>query len=309
MPLVQNVYRDQLLTNVSVKYTNPHFVADLIAPTLEVPKRSGYFFQYNKENLRAPTNDRRTGFAATNIVEHDLTQVPYGPLSERGLKEGITPDDLLMFSDPLDPRTDAAENVTEKMLLRREIDLFTDMSNTSIVTQNATLSGTGQWSDYVNSDPLVAIQGYISTMKKVSAGIIPNTLALSQPTWDQLKNHPKVIARLVYTTSDATDPSRFGALVGIPNVIIADSVQNTASEGLTDSLAYIWGKHAWLMYVAPTPGIKKLSAFYHLALKGARGVYRWMDNDPPIEWVAVRDYYDRKLMAAEAVYFIQNAVA
>lgn len=308
MALPNNIYRDQLLTNVSVKYTNSHFIADQIAPTLDVPKRSGYYFQYNKENLRAPVNDRRTGYSATNIVDHDLIQVPYGPLSERGLKEGITPDEFLMYTDPLDPRTDAAENVTEKMLLRREIDLFTDMTNTSIVTQFATLSGTSQWSDYTNSDPLVAIQSYISIMKRVGV-VTPNTLVLGQQVWDQLKNHPKVINRLVYTTSDATDPQRFGSLVGIPNVVIGDSVQNSAVEGQTDSLAYIWGKHAWLMYVAPQPGIKKLSAFYHLQLTGGRNVYRWVDNDPPIEWVAVRDYYDRKLIAAEAVYFIQNAVA
>lgn len=308
MPLVQNIYRDKLLTNVSVKYTNTNFIADKVAPVLEVEQKTGYYFVYDKNNLRKPLSTKRTGYASTNIVDHDLTQTPYGPLTERRLKQGITTDEFAMYQSPLDPRTDAAENVTEKMLLEREIDLVTDMTNTGIVTNNTTLSGTGQWSDYVNSDPLVAIQSYISTMKRTGL-VMPNTGVFGQQVWDQLKNHPKVIDRLKYTSSDANSLDIFARLVGLNNIILGDSVVNGAAEGLADSLNFIWGKHMWLMYVAPQPGIKKLSAFYHLTLKGARYVDRWIDNDPPIEWVRVNDYYDRKLMAAEAVYGIFNAVA
>lgn len=308
MALIQNIYRDKLLSNVSVKYTNTNFIADKVAPVIEVENKTGYYFVYNKENLRKPLSTKRTGYASTNIVDHDLTQVPYGPLTERRLKQGITTDEFMMYSDPLDPRTDAAENVTEKMLLEREIDLVADMSNTSIVTNYSTLSGTGQWSDYVNSDPLVAIQTYVSNMKKIGL-LMPNTGVLGQQVWDQLKNHPKVVDRLKYTSSDSVALDTFARLVGLSQIFLGDSVVNTGLEGLSDSNSFIWGKHFWLMQVASQPGIKKVSAFYHLQLKGARFVDRWVENDPPIEWVRVNDYYDRKLMAPEAVYGIFNAVA
>lgn len=312
MPTVANLYRDPLLTNVSVKYTNSAFIADVVAPVIEVPTRTGYYGVYNKDNLRAPANDRRTGLAESPIVEYELTQTSYGPLTERSLKQFVTQDEIdhaRASGGIFDPLQDAAENVTEKLLLRRELDLAADMANSSIVTQNTTLSGTGQWSDYTTpSDPLVAIQSYISIMQKAGA-IVPNTLVMGQQVWDQLKNHPKVIDRLKYTTSSANAPDIFARLVGLERCIVGTSIYNSAAEGITDSLGYIWGKHAWLMYINPNPGVKRVSAFYHLTLQGRRGIDRWRDNDPPVQWVRVQDYYDRKLIAAEAVYGIFNAVA
>jgi hypothetical protein len=309
MPLVQNIYRDKLLSNVSVKYTNKNFIADQVAPVIEVENKSGYFFTYSKENLRKPANTKRTGFSATAIVDHDLTQTAYGPLTERRLKQGITTDEFLMYSDPLDPRTDAAENVTEKMLLEREVDLAADMSNTAIVTNYQTLATTGQFSDYVTGiSPMVTIQGKISEMKRLGL-LTPNVGVMGQQVWDQLKNHPLIIDRIKYTSSASAQLETFAALVGLERIILGDAVQNTAAEGLTDVNAFIWGKHFWLMHVAARPGIKQVSAFYHLQLKGARFVDRWVDNDPPVEWVRVNDYYDRKLVSADAIYGLFNAVA
>lgn len=316
MPLIQNVYRDKLLTNVSVKYTNSNFIANQVAPVLEVDLRTGFYFVYDKSNLRRPPSTKRTGLSKTNVVEHNLTQAPYGPLTERKLKEAVTQDDYTQSDQAIDPESDAVENITENMLMERELDLVADLTNTSIVTQYTTLSGTSQWSDYTNSDPLVALQGRISAMKL--AGLItPNVFVMGQQVWDQLKNHPKVVDRIKYTSSDSVAMETIARLIGVQACWVGDAGVNVGYEGLADSMSFIWGKHAWLMYVAPKPGLKRLSAFYHLTLssKGAKnsnvykGVDKWYENDPPITWCRVNDYYDRKLVATEAVYGIFNAVA
>jgi hypothetical protein len=282
---------------------------------LEVDQRTGYYFVYDKSNLRRPPSTKRTGYATTNIVEHNMTQTAYGPLTERKLKEGVTLDEYGHAQD-FDPEIDATENVTEQMLMERELDLAADMVNTGIVVNNVTLSGTGQWSDYTNSDPLVAIQARISIMKLLGL-LTPNTFVAGQQVWDQLKNHPKVIDRLKYTSSESVAMQTFARLIGVERFIVGDAGVNGGYEGLSDSMSYIWGKNAWLMYISPRPGKKQVSAFYHLTLSGKgasrdnlyKGVDKWSDNDPPITWVRVNDYYDRKLVAAEAVYGIFAAVA
>ena len=94
----------------------------------------------------------------------------------------------------LNPLIDETETVTEKMLLDRENSAAALLTSTANLTNNTTLAGTSQWSDYANSDPVGDIRtGRISihqnTFKKA------NTLELGKPVWDILVDYPLIINR------------------------------------------------------------------------------------------------------------------
>lgn len=305
-PTVSNVYQDPLLTDISVRYTNTNLIADQVFPVLPVQKRTGVYFKYDKNNLKI-ANTRRTGTSRANRVDYGLSKIEYGPLTERSLEIAIDNDTMLQYASPLDPLADAALVVTEKVLLERENDLAADLGSTSIVTQNTTLSGTSQWNDYANSTPFNDIQLAITTIKK--NGIInPNTLVFGQQVWDWLINHPDLIDRIKFTERGVMTPELVGALFQIDNVFIGDAVNNTAEDGQTDSLGYIWGANVIVMYVTATPGIRTVTAGYHFTLLNGRYIDRWVEQERKANFVRFNDYYDRQYVAVEAMYLIKNAV-
>ncbi len=308
MPTISSVYTDQILTNISVAYRNAEYIAETLAPVIFVPKRTGLYFVYDKANLRVE-NDVRTGKAGTPVVDFGLTKSSYGPLTEHALKSGIEKDEMDEYSDPYDPMTDHTNTVSDRLLLNKEYALSTTMSSTAVITQNVTKSGTGQWSDYANSDPFTDIQTGIDNV--VKQGVMrPNTLVLSYPVWSKLKNHPDLIERIKYTNASGTlTTDALATLFDLDQVIIGKAVYNTAREGQTSSLDYVWGKNAWVMYIPNAPALRSLASFYTLVLQNGRYVDRWFEYDNKVTWVRGNDYYNQKLIAVEGVYLIKNAIA
>jgi hypothetical protein len=303
-----DVYVDQILTSVSVAYSNKNFIADNVFPLVPVRQKTGLYFKFDKQNLQIPVDTKRTGTSTTAQVDYNLTKVPYGPLTERALKTPIEKDVQQMAVDPLQPRVKATNLVTEKIMLEKERDLVTMLTDPSQVTQNVTLSGTSQWSDYVNSDPLPAIQSYFDTIK-LNGLVTPNVMVMGYQVWSKLKNHPKLIDRIKYTSRDSLTVDEFANLIGVQKVLIGDAVSNSALEGQTDTLGFVWGKNFWLMYVTEAPAIDTVTAVYHLTLENGRYIDGWYDNDRKADYVRFNDYYDRKLVATEAIYGVFAAIA
>ena len=304
---IHSVYQDPLLTNVSVRYSNSELVADQVFPMVTVPKRTGFYFVYDKENLRAPKSTYRADFSRANRAEFSLTKTPFGPLLERSLEIGIPLDEINEQDAPLDLRVDSATTVTEKVMLEKEIHLANYLGNSANLTYSVTKSGTSQWSDYSNSTPFTDIQTYRSAM--IGNTVTPNTIVMSQKVWDQLKNHPDLLERVKYSQLASITTGLLATLFEVDNVIIAKAVVNTAVEGQTDSLSYVWGKHAWLMYITPTPGVRQVSAGYHLTLQDGRYIDRWVEQAKKAEFVRFNDYYQTQVVAQEAIYGILSAVA
>lgn len=310
MPDRIQIYQDQALTNLSVKYTNPEnaFAAEQILPRVTVKKESGKYYVYDKGNLRIE-DSRQQGTGRANRISRGLSARDYGPLTKHQLEADIPYDEIRLQDEILDGRVDATEEVTEKLLISNEKDAADTLTDTSIVTQFETLAGGDQFSDYDNSNPFQVINDSKETMKK-NGIIAPNTIIFTGRSWSVLENHPDFVERIKYSTLGAVTPDNVKTLFpGIQNVIKAEAVYNTAKEGATDNMDYIWGNHILLAYIAPTPGKKKVSLGYTLALDQARKIERWDEPWNNAEFVRIEDYFEQKIVAAEAAFLIKNAVA
>lgn len=305
--IVNNSYNNPLLTNVSVRYNNPEYQADNIFPIITVPKRTGNYFVYDKENLRAPVETRRQGLARAQRVDFNTTKASYGPLTGRALEQGVDEDLLKEASDPLAPLTDATMNVADKMLLQREVDLAGMIGSTSNMTYNTTISGTNQWSNYSTSNPLTDIQTAILAMKQNTQ--TPNTLIMGYPVWTQLINHPVFQDRIKFSQLGVLTTELAARLFNVQRIIVCESIVNNAVEGQTDSLGFVWGKFAVLANIKPSPGIRDVSFGYHLTLQGEKFVDNWYEQPLRGYFVRNNDYYDRKIIAQEAGYLLATVVA
>jgi hypothetical protein len=130
----------------------------------------------------------------------------------------------------------------------------------------------------------------------------------------KLRRHPALIERIKYSGKGFLTASLIAEAFDVQNILIGDANYNDADEGQTDSLAQVWGKHAWLAYIAPKVEAKMVTLGF---------TYKWMGTDMVVKRLRGSDeedreglfvraggmYYDQKAVAPGCAYFIQNAIA
>jgi hypothetical protein len=295
---------------VSLRYNNTELYAERIFPVLTVPKRTGVYFVYDKENLRAPVTTLRASQSRAERTSWNMTKSTYGPLLEHSIEVGLDDDDLDQEQEPLNLRIDAANLVTEKIMIEKEIALasYLDTTGNFASTNRVTLSGTSQWSDYQNSSPFTDVQTGRSAMISV-ASPPPNTIGLNQQVWDKLKNHPDLLERVKYTQLGQLTEGLLSTLFEVSQCFIMRSVKNTAVDNQTDSISFIWPKDFWLFYITQQPGLRQVSLGYTLTQEGKRYIDNWYEQGIKTELVRFTDYYQQYVVANVAMYLIKNAVA
>lgn len=306
-------YVDRALTNLTQAYSNDNndFIAEKVFPVVSVDKPTGKYWVYNKNNLIIPSSTLRTGRSETKEASFGKTLSNYGPLSEHALKDFISKDELTQTDAPLNVETDVVNFLNEKMALAEEADLAATLSDTAIITNNTTLSGTSQWSDKANSNPFNDIKTAVLAMR-ADALKLPNAVIFSFESWLECVDHPDFLDRIKWSRTGVMTEADFIQLFapyGITQVHIGKVQKNTAVEGQTATIGSVWGKHIWVAYITPTPGLRQVNGGYTLRLPQEKYVDRWEVADPKGSFIRNNDYYDQMLFDDSCFYLIKNAVA
>ncbi|MCX7047981.1 MAG: hypothetical protein NTX50_21160 [Candidatus Sumerlaeota bacterium] len=312
MPETSQVHIDAALTNVSVAYRNADVIADLIAPAVSVRKQSDKYFIHDaeREKFRA-SDDRRAPGSEANAVDYALTSDSY--FCEDHALESVIPDEERENSDPaIQVDIDRTEFLTSKIELNREIELADAIHNSADIPGD-TLSGDNQWDD-PDSDPVAAVEAQKATIL-AAASVMPNTLVLPYQVYAAVRMHPKVVERIQYVRMGIATPNVLAELFDVERLLVPRAQKNTAAEGQTASMSYVWGKDALLCYTPPRPGLKTVSLAYTFLWTAAPGsvagriVEVWREDRRKADVLRVQKYYDHKLIAAGAGYLWKSAVA
>lgn len=307
-----NTFVSPLLTNISLAYRNEEYIAEKILPVVPVVKDTAQIATYGMDNLRIEESLRAQGSGA-NEVNHSVTLGDHYVLKDHALKEFVSKEEEDNSDKPINPRIDATENLTDRMQVIKEKELADAMANTGVVTQNVTLSGTDQWSDFTNSDPFDDIKTGMESVR-TGSGMMPNTFVMSYAVMMTLMIHPDVIARLVnvtVVTSAMVIQALQLAFPNIKNVWVGSAQYNSGVEGGTDALADIWGKHFWVGYVSDKPRIKSRSFGFTYQAPGQNRQVKVLayDEDKEGRFVRINDKYDQKLVDNKCFYLIKSAIA
>lgn len=310
MPYARDYGNAPLLTSLSVAYRANKFVAEELFPRVTVDTQEGKFPVFGREvfivedTIRSPKTE-------SNEMHYSVGTTTYN-CKHQALKYYVSQDERDTY-----PGSDEAAtiNVTKKVLLKQESDLATYACTTGTynASNTTTLTGTNQWSDAANSDPIGDIwTGKTAIMK--SLGEYPNTMIVGGDAWAKFAAHPDIREELKYTTSAITRPEDIAMFFGFTKVIVAPSISNTALEGATETMAFLWGDNCVLAYVTPSPGRNELSYGYMLDY-GGRQVRTWYDEDRNADAIEVEECYDYKLgcvdtsSASIAGYLIYDCIA
>jgi hypothetical protein len=243
-------------------------------------------------------------------VDYSVSQGEYS-CRERSV-EKLVPDEMMNNTDdPYDPKRDATAVLMDIIWGNAEKALATVMADETILTRYTTLSGTSQWSDYVNSDPLGDIRTGINSVRSATSKK-PNVMVMGYATYIQLIDHPDVREQVKYTNGGHLGEEAFVAFLKkhfkLEDVYVGDAIELTTDEGQADVLGDIWGKHAWLIYRTPRPSL--MNATFGLTLSDVnREVDTYREEPKRSDVIRQRYSFDQNLFDVNLCYFIKNAVA
>ena len=218
--------------------------------------------------------------------------------------------------DPLSPDSDATRFVTQRLLLRREIQFVADYMVTGVWDTDKTgTTNFTKWSDYAASDPIEDIELGKETILQ-NTGYMPNRLVLGYKTFRRLKHHPDVVDRFKYTSPDSITEEMLARLFEVEQVVVMRAVKNTAAEGATAVMAFVTGvDDALLCYANPSPGLLAPSAGYIFswrAISGGLGVdipiSRFRMEHLRSDRIEAEIAFDHKVVAKDLGYFYDDAV-
>lgn len=313
-PTTRDVHVDRPLTNISVAYIQQAaaFVASRMFPVIPVDKQTDQYFTYTKNDwFRDEARPRVSGQESAGSG-YGLSTASYA--CDRFAIHKDVPYDVEDNADvPLNPRADATRFVTQRMLLRQEVQWVGDAFAAAIWANDVTPANL--WDDYIESDPIGDIETGIQTVLS-NTGFKPNKMAFGYPVWAKLKQHPDIVDRIKYTSFGSVTTETLARLVGLDEIVVCEAVRATNLEGETAAYSFVHGKHALLAHVAPQPGLLVPSAGYTFAW---RGVSEGLGENVGIKtidmpWLEVSRVegsvaFDNKVVATDLGYFFNGAVA
>lgn len=321
-PTQGDVHVNRPLTNVSIAFIQKQeaYIAARMFPNVPVQKQGDLYFTYPKGSWfkdearpRAPGTETAGGGYTMSSDSYFCNPI--------GFHKDVD-DQLRSNADaPINVDRDATEFVTQKMLLKRDIDWKARYFTTSVWTGSTSGSditpGT-LWSAAL-STPIADITAQIFSIHG-KTGYKPNKLCLGPAVWQVLKNHPDFLDRVKYG-ADGGRPAQvslklLAEILELDEVMVAEAVQNTAVEGATDAMGFMFGKHALLCYAAPTPSLMAPSAGYTFSWTGYLGagamgsrIKRFRMENLSSDRIEGEMAYDLKVVAPELGCFFSSAVA
>jgi hypothetical protein len=317
----QLLHIDKVLTQISVDYRNNGLVGDLLFPTVNVDKQSDKYHVMNKDGFTVMDDIRAPGGQTNELPPMALSRDTYFA-EEHALKDWVKEEEDENADPGISAMSRAARRVSDTILLNRE-DAIQTLARTAgnyPAAHTTTLVGTAQWNDYTNSQP-------VSDLKVARDAIFfdifetPTIAVLGYDVATKLEDHPRYLDRMK-TTALANNNAleAVGTLAGIPRLVRAAAVKNTAALGQAQTFAYMWGKDVVVAFVPSSPGRETPAYGYEFnwPYQGqTMPTDRWYDQDRKSTAVRTTRRYDLKFVAVDAVatgksiggYLIKNAIA
>lgn len=233
-------------TALAINYRNKDLIADMVMPRRAVGSEKFRWISYPKADRFTIPDTKMGRTAYANQVEFGGTEVE-DLTKDYGLESQVANKDIAQFSDTYDPLGRSTELTSELLALSREnrVAGIVFGAGTYATANKTTLSGTSQWSDYANSDPVDAILENLDGLL-----VRPNKAIFGRAVWTKLRKHPKVVAKVLgsVNTSGLVSRQALADALELDEILVGASFLNTSKRGQTATYSEVWGKHASFIY-------------------------------------------------------------
>lgn len=304
-----NVTINPILSLTATQYAAAaeQYIAKRLFPVLQVAAQAAGYYLFKAENLlnvpaliaRAPSAPYSRG---RTVLDNDTYNT-----RDYGHEEAIDDRERKKYRSAIDAEVAAVTRAMRVVLVNQEA-----RAQALAVGPGVPTSAVGTKWDAANSDPF----GDVNTVREVirlNAGVMMNTMVISEPTFNVLSEHPKVLDKIKYTQRGIVTEDIIAAAFRIQNVLVARTVANSSNEGQALTPADIWGKDCILAFVDASPDLKSPTLgriFTWSEEAGADGtvVESYRDDDIRSDVIRVRNDADEKLVAPSCGYRLSGAI-
>lgn len=312
-PTISDVHIDQALTEISIASMNKpdSFVAEKVFPSLPVKKESDKYYVFTKSHLFRSEVELRSPSAAVKHRGYDLSNTNY---QANEYATGIlVPNRVAENADgSLRPYEDATNIITHDMQMFKENNFAAEHMVAGTWTNDVTLSGTDQWDDYTNSDPIKNIDDAKFAINGLT-GIPTNQLSvvMGAAVWNKLKRHPNLLSVYGggYAGMKVLSREQVASIFDVKEVLVSEAVWNSNNEGnATQTLSRIVGKTCLVYYRPDSPSIMTPSCGYFFE-KTKSEILRYAIQRRRSQAVEISSLFDFKATDVDAGYLYIDAVS
>jgi hypothetical protein len=295
---------DPVLTTLARGYSNDEYIAGVLFPAVPVPKEAGQYPEFGKEAFKLYNTVRALRAGSNRMDPEALNWVDFAT-AENDIEYPI---DYREKNEALfNVQKHGTVTVQNILDLQREYQAAALAQNlaTYNTSNKITLSGTSQFSDYANSDP-VAIVDAAKEAIRAKTGKYPNTMTMGAITFKILKEHPKLIEKIKYSMKGVLTVELMQQIFDIDTLKVGKAVYADDDGTFND----IWSDNIVLAYVP-----KKQSGMdrdwhepsygYTLRRTGYPFVDRY-EEKKKLELVRDTDNYVVKVVGKDAGYLIYD---
>lgn len=318
LPDLSTTHIDVPLTDISIAYqqADETYISRQIIPEVKTDKKSNIYFKFPKGTFfrdeaapRAPATETVRGGFTVETERFECNVWSFG--------HDVSDQQLANVDAPLDRLRSATNLVTQRMLIRQEVDFRDKFFKSGIWDHNKT-GGTDftKWSNYTDSNPIEDIAYARSQMQRTTAKT-PNVAVMGWDVFRILQHHPDVVDRMKYTTQSIAEADSLATLFGIKKILVGQSIINTAKEGQADNWERIYGNNMCLYYVADAPAIEEPSAGYRFRWSGISdsgdantqiGITRIDQPNTRAIRIESQEAWDNKVVGTDLGYFMSDCI-
>lgn len=228
----------------------------LACPTVDVDSRTGNFISVSGGfAAESPFDDMvlTDGMARPNLIATTISKVAGWTIEQHGLGVQVNKQSQ-MFAEGNgnDLRRAKTAHLMAYTRIVRERVLAALVFNATTFSGYTAAVGTG-W-DVAGSDPSAdAMIAQDSTLS--NAGAKPNTAIMGYEVYKALRTNDLI--RELWTRTGSSGgiipDDAIAAALDVDRIIVGSASSNTAAEGLTESLSFVWGKSCLFAHIAQSP--------------------------------------------------------
>lgn len=298
---------DPVLTELSYGYVNDMFVADALFPFVPVQKEEGKIVKFGKEAFRIWDTGRAIRAKSNRIPPEGRTPVSYA-LSEHDLEYPI---DYREEEEDIFPLEEYATEVTNEGIRlgheKQAADIAQDADNYG-ADNKITLTGTDQWSDLDDSDPIGDVRQGKSAVR-AAIGRYPNTMLIGVSAYEILQDHPQILERVKYSQTGIVSVDLLKVIFDIEDIRVGKAVYSPDGIVFSD----VWLDNVVLAYVPKQAlrarTVREPSYGYTLRKEGRPETDTYSENGGKIEVVRTTDIYEPLLLGPDGGYLIKDVKA
>lgn len=215
-------------------------------------QQSASYGKIKIEQLLRQRSTKRAGRGSYGRDNWEFDQLSFAT-EEYGWEAVMDDRELRIYRDILDQESISRLRAIDAVCQEYERDVAAAVFNTSVWTGAAlTTAVATPWSTWATATPIKDLNAAIDKVRV--GGVRPNALILNDPLYRDLINCAEVLDRIRYAqvASREVVVAALSGLLNLKQVIVGDSLKNTANEAAAASISDIWGRYAMVARVAET---------------------------------------------------------